>query len=78
MREKAFALLCAEEVSTNIPQLLDDLDCSTIIRYHGHPTRLFVVGGNNKIFYAGKLGPKGTNMKIFTNSIKKLSEMQNN
>jgi len=68
---KASAFLCAKEISSNIPQLLDDLDNSITIRYHGHPTRLFVIGQNNKISYAGKLGPLGTNIKAFTKIVRK-------
>jgi len=68
---KASALQCAKELSTTIPQLIDDLDNSTTIRYHGHPTRLYLIGNHNKINYAGKPGPFGTNLTAFANAVKK-------
>ena len=66
---KIAAAQCAKEAASTIPQLLDDLNHSNSIRYHGHPTRLFVIDKNNKVSYAGKLGPFGTNIQKFENAV---------
>lgn len=68
---KISAQQCAKETGSKIPQLLDDLDHSVSIRYYGHPTRLYVIGKNNKVAYAGKLGPFGTDMEAFTKAVKR-------
>ena len=67
---KIAAVQCAKATTSTIPQLLDDLNHSITIRYHGHPTRLFVIDKNNKISYAGKLGPFGTNIQKFDNAVR--------
>ena len=62
---KAAASRCAAAISCTIPQLLDGLDHCVTIRYHGHPTRLYLIGSDNKIAYAGKPGPFKTDLKAF-------------
>jgi len=68
-QRKLAATHCAKETSTTIPLLLDNLDHTVTIRYHGHPTRLFIIDKNSNIAYAGKQGPFKTNLKAFTQAL---------
>jgi len=67
---------CATAISCTIPQLIDDLDQSITIRYHGHPTRLYIIGKDNHIAYSGKPGPFKTDLKAFGEALRKQGEQK--
>lgn len=54
---KSAASHCATSIKSPIPVLIDDLDNTVTIRYHAHPTRLFIIGKDGNISYAGPPGP---------------------
>jgi len=68
---KTAAAKCTKTISCEIPQLLDDLDNTVTIRYRGHPTRLYIIGADGKIAYAGEQGPFKTDLKAFESHLKK-------
>lgn len=57
-REEA-AKHCAAELGLKIPILMDSMDDKTEKAYQGWPDRLYVVGKDGKIAYAGEKGPRG-------------------
>ena len=50
---------CSTKISLGIPQLVDDLDNSAAAAYAAWPDRLFVIGSDSRIAYAGQRGPRG-------------------
>lgn len=46
-------------MNLEIPSLLDNIDDKTGIDYAGHPDRLYLVGKDGKIAFAGEKGPRG-------------------
>lgn len=54
---KTAASHCATSIKSTIPILLDDLNNTVAIRYHAHPTRLYLIGEDGRIRYAGPPGP---------------------
>lgn len=48
-----------DEMDLDIPALLDNIDDKTGTDYAGHPDRLYLVGKDGKIAYAGDRGPRG-------------------
>lgn len=48
-----------KEMKLDIPALLDNIDDKTGTDYAGHPDRLYLVGKDGKIAYAGAKGPRG-------------------
>ncbi len=56
-RQVAAAFL--DEMELEIPALLDNIDDKTSRDYASHPDRLYLVGKNGTIAYAGEKGPRG-------------------
>lgn len=61
-REEA-AKHCAEELGIKIPILMDSMDDKTERAYQGWPDRIYIVGKDGTIAYAGAKGPRGFNPK---------------
>ena len=55
-----------------MPMLVDGIDNDVDKKYVGLPTRLFVVGGEGKIAYAGDKGPFGWNDEAFEATLRKV------
>jgi hypothetical protein len=56
---QAVAERCASELGYGIPTYVDDLDDDVSKAYAAMPTRLYLVGRDGRIAYAGGLGPWG-------------------
>ena len=50
---------CSTEISLGIPQLVDDLENTVATAYAAWPDRLFILGKDSRIAYAGDRGPRG-------------------
>ena len=48
-----------DEMDLEVPALLDNIDDQTSRDYASHPDRLYLVGKDGKIAYAGGKGPRG-------------------
>jgi len=70
---KAAASRCAATIESSIPVLLDDLDNTVTIRYHAHPTRLYLIGKDGRIGYAGPPGPNN-NVSAFGKAIERMAK----
>jgi len=54
----------------HLPTVIDELDDKVGQAYQGHPDRLFLVGKNGKIAYAGGRGPFGFRPEELDGAIK--------
>lgn len=57
-REEA-AMHCAKDLGLNIPVVMDGMDDAIEKAYQGWPDRLYVVGKDGLVKYAGDKGPWG-------------------
>ncbi len=55
----------------HLPTLIDDLDDRVGQAYQGHPDRLYLVGKDGKIAFAGDRGPFGFRPQDLESAIKK-------
>ncbi len=53
------AARCESELQYGIPTLVDDIDDSVNRAYAARPTRLYLIGIDGRVAYAGGLGPFG-------------------
>lgn len=53
------AQTCCNKLSLSIPCVVDTMDNTVDNLYAGWPERIFVIGRDGMIAYAGKLGPLG-------------------
>ncbi len=53
------AARCESELKYEIPTLVDDIDDSVNRAYAAMPTRLYLIGTDGRVAYAGGLGPFG-------------------
>lgn len=56
---KAIASSCSTRLRLSMPVLVDEIDNRTDDLYAAWPERLFVIGKDGKVAYAGKQGPWG-------------------
>ncbi len=56
---QAVAQRCQDTLDYNIPTLVDGIDNSVNQAYAALPTRLYLVGVDGRVVYAGKPGPWG-------------------
>lgn len=56
---KAVASSCATRLKLSMPVLVDQMDNRVDDLYAAWPERLFVIGKDGKVTYAGKQGPWG-------------------
>jgi len=59
-----------------IPALIDSIDDATSKAYVAHPDRLYLVGKDGKIAYAGGKGPRGFSTKELDSAIQKELEIK--
>lgn len=50
---------CVNDLKISIPTLIDDMENSTARAYKSWPDRLYLVGKDGKIAFAGETGPEG-------------------
>ena len=70
---RELALKFVKDFELDIPVLLDEIDDKTSTAYAALPDRLFLVGEDGKIAYAGEKGPRGFDPDELTAAIKGLS-----
>ncbi len=66
------AARCEAEVKYGIPTLVDDIDDSVNRAYAAIPTRLYLLGEDGRVAYAGGLGPFGFKPKKLKAAIETL------
>ena len=69
---QAAAQTCAKTIAFSPPVLLDDLNNTVTIRYHAHPTRLFLIAKNGTVAFAAKPGPFKTDLNAFAKALEKI------
>ena len=53
------ATRCTADLNLPMPALVDGMDDAVNQAYQGHPDRLYLIGRDGKIRYAGERGPRG-------------------
>lgn len=53
------ATRCTADLNLPMPALVDGMDDAVNQAYQGHPDRLYLVGRDGRIRYAGERGPRG-------------------
>jgi hypothetical protein len=56
---RAVAARCQTELEYGIPTVVDEMDDAVSEAYAALPTRLYLVGVDGRVVYAGKRGPRG-------------------
>ena len=69
---RAAAGQCETALEYGIPTLVDDLDDAVNQAYAGWPTRLYLVGMDGRVAYAGGIGPFGFSPKALGKAIEAL------
>jgi hypothetical protein len=68
------ACRCEAELKYGIPTLVDDMDDSVNRAYAALPTRLYLIGLDGRVEYAGGLGPLGFKTQELKEAIEKWIE----
>ena len=72
MERRHVAARCESELKYGIPTLVDDIDDSVNRAYAAMPTRLYLIGIDGRVAYAGGLGPFGFKPRELKVAIEKL------
>lgn len=56
---QACAQRCVAGLGLRFPAAVDTMDDATAVAYAGWPERLFVIGADGRVAYAGAQGPRG-------------------
>jgi len=65
------AEVCVLNLKLEMPMYLDGMDDEAESKYVGWPERLYVIGTDRKIAYAGAMGPMGFDPDSWEEAIKK-------
>jgi hypothetical protein len=65
---------CETALQYGIPTLVDDMDDSVNRTYAAMPTRLYLIGMDGRVVYAGGLGPWGFRPEELKDAIQRLPE----
>lgn len=69
------ATQCTADLHLPMPAVVDGMDDAVSRAYQGHPDRLYLIGRDGNISYAGERGPRGFDPDALEDAIKKeLSE----
>ena len=68
---RAVADQCEQALEHGIPTYVDEMDDRVSEAYAAKPTRLYLVGEDGKVVYAGGLGPFGFRPEAFGTAIEK-------
>ncbi len=63
------ATMCQTALKYGIPTYVDDIDDAVNKAYAAWPTRLYLVGLDGRVIYAGGLGPQGFSPEEFKKAI---------
>jgi type I thyroxine 5'-deiodinase len=69
---KQVATRCSSELEYGFPTLVDEMDDPVNKAYAAMPTRIYLVGVDGKVVYAGGLGPFGFKPRELKVAIEKL------
>ena len=69
---RAAARSCEEALAYGVRTWVDDMDDAVNETWAGWPTRLYLVGVDGRIVYAGGLGPYGFKPKALERAIEEL------
>ena len=61
---------CVEELDLPMPALVDRIDDKVSLAYGGCPDRLYLIGKDGKIAYAGARGPQGFDPEALDRAIR--------
>ena len=64
------AEVCVLDLNLEMPMYLDGMDDDAEKKYAGWPERLYVIGADKKIAYAGEMGPLGFDPNGWEQAIK--------
>ena len=64
------AEVCVLNLNLEMPMYLDGMDDDAEKKYAGWPERLYVIGADQKIAYAGAMGPMGFDPDAWEEAIK--------
>ncbi len=64
------AEVCVLNLNLEMPMYLDGMDDDAEKKYAGWPERLYVIGSDQKIAYAGAMGPMGFDPDAWEEAIK--------
>jgi len=65
------AEVCVINLNLKMPMFLDGMDDDAEKKYAGWPERLYIIGNDRKIAYAGNMGPMGFDPDTWEQEIKK-------
>jgi len=68
---RAVAQQFVEDMKLDIPALLDDINDTVGLAYASHPDRIYLVGKDGKIAFAGDKGPRGFKPELLEEAILK-------
>lgn len=63
---------CVRELDLSLPTLIDDMEDTANKSYAAWPDRIFIIGKDGKIFYAGGVGPRGFSVDDLEENLKRL------
>ncbi len=69
---QSVAQACCAKLSLSIPCVVDTIDNAVDDRYAGWPERIFIIGRDGRIAYAGKQGPWGFKPKEAERGLRQL------
>lgn len=64
------AEICVLKLDLEMPMYLDGMDDEAEKKYVGWPERLYVIGADKKIVFAGSMGPMGFDPEAWEEAIK--------
>ena len=65
------AEVCVLKLNLEMPMYLDGMEDEAEKKYAGWPERLYVIGTNGKVAYAGDMGPMGFNPDSWEEALNK-------
>jgi hypothetical protein len=65
---------CQKELDLGIPFAIDDMEDATAKAYAAYPDRLFIVGSDGRIAFAGGKGPRGFKVEEMTKRLAEILE----
>ena len=69
---RAGAILCTESLGITLPTVTDDMSDSTNLAYGAWPDRLYIVGTDGRVAFAGAPGPMGFDPDALERSLREI------
>ena len=71
-KRSEIAEVCVLKLNLEMPMYLDDMNDDAEKKYAGWPERLYVIGSDGNIAYAGEMGPMGFDPDSWEGAIRQL------